>query len=174
MSEAKSAQDISYLHQLEQVAPGYQHRQKFVKPGDALITPFVYLKWYDIYREETPISSQSVDEARSFLLSEMDTERLPLKNELGFAIHHQCTNVYILYICTWRNENEVWETIYHKDLTNNSTFQLLERVSTTPTFCVWVLAAVWHEQQAWTRYLYSRRDDTAKYAYVQDQTTGLV
>ena len=51
---------------------------------------------------------------------------------------------------------------------------MLERSSTTPTFCVWVLGAVWHEQQAWTRYLYSERDDAAKYAYVQDQMTGLV
>src|SRR5260370_37373222 len=40
---------------------------------------------------------------------------------------------------------------------------------TAPTFSVWVLGALWHEQQAWTRYLYSQRDDPAKYAYAQDQ-----
>src|SRR6266566_1231239 len=48
---------------------------------------------------------------------------------------------------------------------------------TAPTFSVWVLGAVWHEQQAWTRYLYSQRDDPAKYAYAQDQfpdTDGLL
>jgi hypothetical protein len=174
MSEAESVQDISYLRSLEQVAPEYRHRQKFVKPGDALITPKVYLKWYDIYREEMPISPQLVHEARSFLLSELETGKLPLENELGFLIHHQCSNVYILYVCTWRNENEVWETIYFKDLTDGGDFQLLERGSTAPTYCVWVLGAVWHEQQAWTHYLYSQRDDAAKYAYLQDQMTGLV
>ena len=174
MSEAESVQDISYLRTFEQVMPEYQHRQKFVKPGDALITSKVYLKWYDIYREELPISSELVSDARSFLLSEMETGNLQLNNELGFAIHHQCSNIYILYICTWRNENEVWETLYHKDLTGDGKFRVLERSSTTPTFCVWVLGAVWHEQQAWTRYLCSERDDAAKYAYVQDQMTGLV
>ena len=66
------------------------------------------------------------------------------------------------------------ETLYHKDLSGDSQFRVLERSSTTPTFCVWVLGAVWYEQQAWTRYLYSERDDAAKYAYVQDQMTGLV
>jgi hypothetical protein len=174
MSKTKPVQDTSYLRMFEQVAPAYQHRQKFVKPGDALITSNVYLKWYDIYHEETPIPSQFVDEARSFLLSELEAGKLPLKNELGFAIHHQCSRAYILYICTWRNENEVWETIYFKDLTDDGTFRLLERGSTAPTFCVWVLGVVWHEQQAWARYLYSERDDAAKYVYVQDQMTGLV
>ncbi len=174
MEKEEEVQNISYLHSLEQVASTYQHRQKFVKPGEALITPNVYLKWYDIYREETPISSQLVDEAHSFLRSEIQTGKLPLKNELGFAIHHQCATVYILYICTWRNENEVWETIYRKECTDDGTFQLVERGSTAPTFCVWVLGPVWHEQQAWTRYLYSQRDDAAKYSYVQDQMTGLV
>jgi hypothetical protein len=174
MSKAEAVQDISYLRTFEQVVPDYQHRHKFVKPGDALIASKVYLKWYDIYREEVPISSELVSEARSFLLSEMEAGNLQLKNELGFAIHHQCSNSYILYICTWRNENELWETLYHKDLTGDGTFRVLERSSTTPTFCVWVLGAVWHEQQAWTHYLYSERDDAAKYAYVQDQMTGLV
>ena len=174
MSEAEAAQDISYLSQFEQVAPAYQHRQKFVKPADALITSKVYLKWYDIYPEDLPISSELVHDARSFLLFEMEAGNLPLSNELGFAIHHRCTTSYILYICTWRNENELWETIYHKDLSRDSKFRVLERSSTTPTFCVWVLGAVWHEQQAWTRYLFTKRDAAAKYAYVQDQMTGLV
>jgi hypothetical protein len=174
MPEPESVQDISHLGRLEQVAPEYRHRQKFVKPGDALISPKVYLKWYDIYREEMPISSQLVHVARDFLLSEIETGKLPLENELGFLIHHQSADIYILYVCTWRNENEVWETIYFRDLKDGGDFRLLERGSTAPTFCVWVLGAVWHEQQAWTRYLYSQRDDAAKYAYLQDQMTGLV
>ena len=31
-----------------------------------------------------------------------------------------------------------------------------------PTFCVWELGAVWHEQQAWSRYLRSSRDESAE------------
>jgi len=174
MSEAGSAQDISYLSNYEQVAAEYRHRQKVARPGEALVTPTVYLKWYDIYYEETPIAPHLVDEARSFLLAEVEGGRLPLKNELGFVVHHQCTGAYILYISTWRNENELWETIYIKDLVVDSEFQQLKRNATTPTYCVWVLGVVGHEQRAWTRYLYTSRDNTAKYAYVQDQLTGPV
>ncbi|GHO93323.1 hypothetical protein KSF_033710 [Reticulibacter mediterranei] len=174
MSEAKSPQGISYLSNLEQVASEYRHRPKVTRPGPALVTPAVHLKWYDIYYEETPVSAQLVDQARSFLLAELEAGRLPLKNEIGFVVHHQCSAAYILYISTWRNENELWETIYIKDLAANGTFQQLERSATTPTYCVWVLGVVGHEQQAWTRYLYSPRDNVAKYAYVQDQMTGPV
>jgi hypothetical protein len=172
MSKTEPALDIARL--FEQVAPAYQHRQKFAAPNDALISDNVYLKWYDIYREETPIPAPFVDEARSFLLSELAAGSLPLKNEIGFAIHHQCATVYILYICTWRNENEVWETIYIKDLAGDNVFRQLERSSTTPTFCVWVLGVVGYEQQAWTRYLSSPRDDAAKHAYLQEQMMGPV
>lgn len=173
MSEAKSVQDISYLSNFEQVASEYQHRQKIARPGAALVTPAIYLKWYDIYYEETPVP-QLAEQARTFLLSELEAGRLPLKNELGFVVHHQCTAAYILYVSTWRNENELWETIYIKDPVVDSEFQQLKRNATTPTYCVWVLGVVGHEQQAWTRYLYSLRDDAAKYAYVQDQMAGPV
>ncbi|GCE28783.1 hypothetical protein KDA_42670 [Dictyobacter alpinus] len=166
--------EVPYLEMFGQVAPAYQHRQKQVMPREALSTAHVYLKWYDIYRQETPIPAELGAEARSFLLSELERGKLPLKDEVGFAIHHQCSSVYILYICSWRNENEVWETLYIKDLTTDGPFQKVRREDTTPTFCVWVLAAVWHEQQAWTRYLSSSRDDAAKHAYVQDQFEGLV
>jgi hypothetical protein len=158
----------------EQVAPSYQHRQKFVRPGEALVAADVYLKWYDIYREDMPIADHLIDDARSFLLTELHEGRLPLKNEVGFAIHHQCATLYILYICTWRNENEVWETLYHKDLAGDGRFRRLEREATTPTFCVWVLGPVWYEQQAWVRYLGSPRDDAARRAYLHDQMVGLV
>ncbi|GHO45912.1 hypothetical protein [Ktedonospora formicarum] len=174
MSTTASDQDAPYLRLFEQVAPEYQHRQKFVRSGEALATSDVYLKWYDISRQETPIPPELVAEAHSFLLSELETGSLPLKQEVGFAIHHQCASVHILYICTWRNENEVWETLYHKHLAEGGPFQQFERSTTTPTFCVWVLGIVSHEQQAWTRYLTSQRDNAAKHAYVQDQYTGPV
>jgi len=172
MSKIEPVLDIARL--FEQVAPEYQHRPKLARPNDALITDNVYLKWYDIYREETPIPAQLVDEARSFLRTELDAGRLPLKNELGFAVHHQCATVYILYISTWRNENELWETIYIKDLAGDGLFRQLERSSTTPTFCVWVLGVVGYEQLAWTRYLSSKRDDAARHMYLQDQMAGVV
>ncbi|QBD81131.1 hypothetical protein EPA93_36230 [Ktedonosporobacter rubrisoli] len=170
----ETTQDIAYLRTLEQVATDYQHRPKLVRPGQALSTPQVYLKWYDLYPEAMPIEAQQAESARTFFRAELEAGRLALQNELGFIIHHRCSSVFIFYVCTWRNENELWETIYYRDENSPESFQRLEREAITPTYCVWVLGVVGHEMQAWTRYLYTQRDEAAKYAYTQDQLSGQV
>jgi hypothetical protein len=43
-----------------------------------------------------------------------------------------------------------------------------------PTFCVWELGAVCHELRAWSRFLCSPRDVTARHAYLRDTYDGLV
>jgi hypothetical protein len=41
-----------------------------------------------------------------------------------------------------------------------------------PTFCVWELFPVWHEQQAWLRFLSSARDQPAAHAWLHDLYVG--
>jgi hypothetical protein len=43
-----------------------------------------------------------------------------------------------------------------------------------PTFCVWELGAVLHEQQAWIRYLRSARDGASRAAWLADLGGGPV
>ena len=43
-----------------------------------------------------------------------------------------------------------------------------------PTFCVWELGAVWHEQQAWSRFLRSERGEEEREAYLHDSFAGEV
>ncbi|MGZ8782626.1 MAG: hypothetical protein ACXWZB_03920 [Gaiellaceae bacterium] len=43
-----------------------------------------------------------------------------------------------------------------------------------PTFCVWELGAVCHEQQAWSRFLRSERGVAERAAYLRDTVTGEV
>ena len=56
---------------------------------------------------------------------------------------------------TWRGANEVWETVYAKDGDGFGLFGV--DGGHRPTFCVWELGAVLHEQQAWIRFLRSPR-----------------
>jgi hypothetical protein len=39
---------------------------------------------------------------------------------------------------------------------------------------VWELGPVWHERNAWVRFLSSARDDAAKQAYLDDRFAGEV
>jgi hypothetical protein len=43
-----------------------------------------------------------------------------------------------------------------------------------PTFCVWELGVVWHEQQAWSDFLRSPRGPASRKAYLHDTYDGEV
>ncbi|WP_395714270.1 hypothetical protein [Reyranella sp.] len=154
------------------VAVDYVHVRKEMRATPPLTAPGIFLKWYLINPPDRPFTESEVQAAQSFLLAEIKSGRLRLHNEVGFTVQHRCANVDIFYVCSWRNNNELWETLY--TLTVGGTYQLAERDNTTGTYCVWVIPAVTYEQQAWLACLRSSRDDSARRRYCEDQVSGEV
>jgi hypothetical protein len=154
------------------VPDSYKHYPKRITPGDDLIAGGAHLKWYDIRRAEAVISDDMQGNAREFLRAEMDAGRLNLQGELGFVILHLCgESFFFLIVNTWRNANELWETVYAED--GDEPFRLWPRDDAhKPVFCVWELGAVIHEQKTWTQFLYSARDENARNAWIADRFTG--
>lgn len=149
---------------------GYQHKSKRVTPLDPLDTSGAVLKWYGVYPEDRPISDELTTLARQHLTT------TPLKAQgMGFVLLHRCgADFYFLIVCTWRNSNEIWETVFYKDGDAMSGFALFPRDGVhKPAFCVWELVPVWHEQQAWTRFLNSSRDEAAAQVWLDDGYEGL-
>lgn len=174
MSNTQAVEKIPHLAHLGNVAPeGYEYSEKLITPGQDLSLPNAYLKWYDIRHPDLEISLEIIEESRTFVAQEV--ERLEIKGELGFVILHLCGPVILLMLTTWRNTNEMWEAVYARDLTQASDYQpqVFEK-DQRGTYCVWELGAVWHERNAWTRFLASKRDEEAKLAYINDRFTGLV
>jgi hypothetical protein len=158
------------------VPDSYEHYPKLIIPGDDLTVAEGHLKWYDIRREEAVITEDVKREAHAFLQAEIDGKRLNISGDLGFVILHLCgESFFFLIVCTWRNTNELWETVYSKDTSAPGPFQLFPRGSAhKPAFCVWELGAVIHEQKAWTEYLYSARNEDARLAWIGDRFRGVV
>ena len=65
-----------------------------------------------IYPEALPITPSQVADAQAHLAAEVDTGHLTLENEVGFVVHHRVPDLEILYVCTWRGNNELWETLF--------------------------------------------------------------
>ena len=174
MSNPRVIEKIPHLERLGNVVPeGYEYYQKLVTPGEDLSAPGAYLKWYDIRRPDVEMTQELVEESRAFVAAEV--ERLKIQDELGFVLLHHCGSVLLLMIMTWRNTNEIWESVYAKDLTKAGSYHLQTfENSHRGTFCVWELGPVWHERNAWARFLASKRDEAAKLAYVNDRFTGLI
>jgi hypothetical protein len=151
------------------ISPEYKHVPKRVGKGEALEPSGIVLKWYAVYPEDRGVPDEIAKLARSYLMKTSLEAR-----GLGFAILHRCGNdFYFLIVCTWRGSNEVWETVFYKDGETMKDFALFPREkSHKPTFCVWELAPVWHEKQAWERFLNSPRDEAAARVWQDDCYSG--
>lgn len=174
MLDTHRVETIPHLGSLGNVVPeGYEYAQKLVTPGQDLSLPTAYLKWYDIRPPDVEISQEQVAESRAFVAAQV--ARLKFVGELGFVLLHRAGPVLLLLLTTWRNINELWESLYVKDLTRDGGYDALEFASShRGTFCVWELGPVWHERHAWVRFLSSKRDEEAKLAYVNDRFSGLL
>lgn len=167
--------ELTGLATLGNLPADYRHHPKLVRPAEDLVLPNALLKWYDVYQEGAAVSAELRSMARDFLAAEVDAGALRIDGELGFVVHHLCgESFYFLIVCTWRHCNEMWETLYARDAKDGGAFALVPQGTHMEIICVWELGAVLHEQQAWTRYLYSARDEQAKLAYVNDRFTGTV
>jgi hypothetical protein len=158
------------------VRPEYRHTSKLVRPEANLTLGVTVLKWYDIAPADNPVPLAIRALARRNLRDGAKLGELTLDDELGFVVLHRCgESFYFLLVTTWRNDNELWETVWAK--TGDRAFRFepwpIGR-GHRPTFCVWELGVVCHEQQAWARYLRSPRDELAKQAYLGDSMAGEV
>ena len=168
--------EIPELTTLGNVVPdGYEYHEKIVKPKEDLSLSNAYLKWYNLYPDDSPIIEKQEDISRTFLRSEVEANRLKLEGELGFVILHRAGSVLLLLLTVWRHTNEMWEVVYMKNADDDGnyyeiTFENIPRA----TYCVWELGPVWHERNAWVHFLSSQRDEAAKLQFVNDRFEGRV
>lgn len=154
----------------------YRHVAKLARPAPPITLSGSVLKWYDVARATAPVPDEIRSLARSGLVEAARTGGLALADDVGFVILHRCgLDFYFLLVCSWRNQNEVWETVFAKDGEADTAFKPWPADGPhRPTFCVWELGVVCHEQRAWTRYLRTERDAAALQAYLEDGFDGSV
>ncbi len=156
------------MPEVMQVSPSYSHYEKVIR-FDGVIDPTVgRLKWYDINRGDQPLEQPIRRLARSFLSSTLTSDGSPSAQELGFVLLHRCgEGFYFLALCTWRENNELWKTIFFLEADTMEDFALFPQGEPhKDTFCVWELAVVCHEAQAWTTYLASDRTEQDAHRYL--------
>ena len=165
---------MNVVERIVSVARDYRHSSKLVRPGPRLTLDGTVLKWYDIAPANAPVPDDVRRQARADLRAASKSGAVDALGELGFVILHRCGDgFYFLLVSTWRNDNELWETVWAKGGEEDESFRPW-RIGGAhrPTFCVWELAVVAHERLAWTRYLLSGRDEHAKQRYVRSVYEG--
>ena len=160
---------------MQNAAPDYVHYDKFVAPEENISFENTTLKWYDLAKPDDHVSNEIRGLAREFLRKESKLGNLNNFGKLGFVILHRCGNeFYFLLVNSWKNDNELWESVYAKRDSKQKDFQpfTFENDLHRGTFCVWEFAVVWHEQQAWKKFLLSAKAETDESNYLQTKYRG--
>jgi hypothetical protein len=161
---------------LRYVDTGYRHHPKRLTPGEGLVAGQAQLKWYNLARAEDGVPVAVERLARAFLLAEVQAGRVGGERELGFVVLHRCgLDFYFLILNTWRGSNEVWESVFYQENSAMPGFGEYPRQGPhRPTYCVWELGAVCHEQHAWAAFLSSGRTPEDEARYLADSFSGNV
>lgn len=146
------------------VAPAYSHVEKTAIPTGVSGS----MKWYDLREEGRDIPPAVRVDARARVDDLVDA------GDVGFVIVHACgTDVTLLLVNRWRNDNELWETVYGQRGDGPFAPQG-DADPTRATFCVWELGIVNHERLAWAELLRGERDADALDAYLRSTFSGRV
>ena len=98
------------------VQAGYRHLTKTIAPAAPIELGGSVLKWYDIAPADEPVPGPIRALARGALRGAVDSGAIALDDDLGFVILHRCgESFYFLLVSTWRNDNELWETVWAKN-----------------------------------------------------------
>lgn len=151
------------------------HYDKFTIPYQNIVIGNSMLKWFDLAKSDEPVPGEIQILARNFLKDENNAGNIEKLGDLGFVILHRCgADFYFLLVSSWKNGNELWESVYAKQNDRQSDFAVFTMDGLhRATFCVWELEIVWREKQAWRKYLLSERDEAATFEYLNDRYEGI-
>lgn len=150
------------------VDPAYVHRPKEVTVRDPVIAGSALLKWYEVHAPGAPVP----EEVRGLAQAAFRDGRLAVEG-FGFVVLHRCgESFHFLIASTWRNENELWQAVWYRDGAMERFEEFPRDGGQKPTFCVWELVPVLHEQRAWERFLRSPRDAAAAEHWLAERYQG--
>ncbi len=162
------------LRNVGNVPTSYRHHRRVVAPGQPQHFDGLLLKWYEISLQDHPASEAMTSEIRCYVERLVSSGVVPTGHGVGFVIFHHSALTYLI-IGIWDAHQELWTAHYvrNPDDVQPEFERVIPGVSGN-TMCVWELAPVWHERQAWTRYLFSNRTEDDKLLFVNDQLSGSV
>jgi hypothetical protein len=149
------------------VDPAYRHLEKSAFPLANANGTVDRLKWYSVREPSQEIPSSVLGEASEKVAQFVSAE------DVGFVIVHLCGPDFIfLIVCRWRQNNELWETVFGK--AGEAPFEPVHGEDTRATFCVWELGVVGAERVAWATFLSSKREEIDLLRYETDRFSGAV
>jgi hypothetical protein len=162
------------LTEFGNVPAAYRHEWRSAEPVAPLVLERGIFKWYHVHRDGVAIPAELDSEARELIRDRAGQGGWPLEYGLNFALIHLSTEAAFLIAGIWRGHQELWELVYAKQLAGGPFTRVPMEGEISPAACVWEMGVIVHERMAWHNYLFSKRDEAAKQAWLADTYTGRV
>lgn len=163
------------LEEVGNLPPDYVHRDREAAPGDPILLSNAIVKWNSVFLAGEPIPMEETRAAGEFVRALDRMGQLDVADGLGFVVHHKSTAHAFILIGFWHDKNELWEAGYSRAVGDP-----IDRFAknaydgrSAPFACVWELSPIWHERNAWSRFLTSERDLAAKQTWLADVYAGI-
>jgi hypothetical protein len=157
------------------VEPGGGNEYRVAEPQPSLMLKDAILKWYDIAPPDEPVPLAIRALARRCLRDGTKDGTLGVEDGLGFvALQRGADDLYVLSVSTWRDTDELDETIWAKSRDDVLFHPWADDEPRRAEYRSSELGAFPHEHEAWKAYLRSAQDETARHTYLRDCYSGLV
>jgi hypothetical protein len=173
--EVTPKSDALELTRFGNVPATYRHEWRTAEPVEPLVLERGIFKWYHVHRDGVSIPAELDAEARAVIRDDVGRGRWKLEYGLNFALIHLSTEAAFMIAGIWKGNQELWERVYIKELAGGGSFtRIPSDGEDTPAGCVWEFGVLVHERMAWHKYLFSKRDEAAKQAWLADTYAGRV
>ncbi len=153
------------------VTADYVHREKRATPREGMTVGKSRLKWSNIGYADAPVPAEIEALARDHVSEGRRGRRHRLRRPASLRRRQ------LLFpggADLARPERGVGDRL-RQDRPRRPGFKLWTyKTAHRGTFCVWELGVVWHEKQAWVRFLNSSRGETDLQRYLDDRYEGVV
>jgi hypothetical protein len=160
--------ETAILERIGDVPATYVHYPRTTEPGEPLVGRGSVFKWYRVFPAVDPVPEVLDAGTRTFVLSVLERGAINPAYGMGFVVLHHSTEFDFLFICSWRGHQELWDSLFYREAGESGAWTSTPQGEISPVCCVWEMAPIWHERNAWIRYLESARTRTDREAWLAD------
>lgn len=154
------------------VDPSYEQRSRVVRPRSPLVEHGAVIKWYEVFVATDLDGDALRGDARAIVEARLASGEVPVEHGFGLSVLHHSTMLDYVVLGTWHATQELWLDVHTRAADATGSFRRMTIGIDSSAFCTWELAPIWHEREAWVRYLRSDRDIAARRQFVADVLDG--
>lgn len=150
----------------------YVHHDRRVTASEPLVTSSGVFKWQNVFTDAGTVTPELERGARIEATRLLESGEADAAYGMGLVVLHHSSAHDFLLIGSWRGHQEYWQTSLVRSANSDEPWTANVQGVISPVACVWEMSPIWHERQAWVRYLKSDRTVSDRQVWLDDTLTA--